>query len=317
MKKLSKEELDNILDPKKIAEFINKDGQLNTEEQYESSSIAFYLSLQTWEENEGLLLLCGIEPQGAKVDYGYENSVGAWIDQAKIHHAEFIGRPDIYKIPSQDELTGWLKECNEEYQANHQDLINPSGSSSQIQGRYPAVKKQDALYQEFGMYENLLSNKYFNQVWEMRANFEIRLSRYRKMWNSGRHEDRNPPGYYIDWVLNQGQEIPWLEWVKSEGLLPGDHSNPRSKDDKAEGGTCDIYPPIGGGKKNTGLEWRGPSRQLSIEFAENSSGTKNAIAKKVLAKLQEINWKGRGGKEISIEGVLKYGIDESLTFESL
>ncbi|HUV23093.1 MAG TPA: hypothetical protein VMZ32_14950 [Gammaproteobacteria bacterium] len=234
MKRPNKEELGKILDPNKISNFVSPDGQLNEDENYESSCIEFYLGLDNWEVKEGLLLLCGIEPQGAVINYGYENSFGAWIDQVVIHHARFIGRTDIYEIPSSDDVMGWLHECNEEYQANHQDLIDPSGKNYQIQSCYSATKEQDALYAEYGIYENLLDNKFFNQVWEIRSRYAKRLSRYRLMWKSGSHEDRNPPDYYIDWVLNLGHKIPWLEWVKSEGLLPGDHSNPRSKGGKTE-----------------------------------------------------------------------------------
>jgi hypothetical protein len=55
------------------------------------------------------------------------------------------------------------------------------------------------------------------------------------MWKSGRHEDRNPPGYYIDWVLNQGHKIPWLEWATSKGLLSRELSKGKlTAQDKSE-----------------------------------------------------------------------------------
>ena len=235
MKRPNKEELGKILDPNKISNFVSPDGQLNDDENYESSCIEFYLGLDNWEVKEGLLLLCGIEPQGAVINYGYENSFGAWIDQVVIHHARFIGMTDIYEIPSSDDVMGWLHECNEEYQANHQDLIDPSGKNYQIQSCYSATKELDALYAEYGIYENLLNNKYFNQVWEIRSHFAKRLSRYRLMWKSGRHEDRNPPDYYIDWVLNQGHKIPWLEWAISKGLLSRELSKGKlTAQDKSE-----------------------------------------------------------------------------------
>jgi len=102
---------------------------------------------------------------------------------------------------------------------------------------------------------------------------------------------------------------------------PTDQPDPitEDQDDKVEGGgRCDMYPPFGDGKKNTGREWREPAKQLSIKFAEEySDDDKNTIAGYVLEELKKRNWKGRGGKEIKISSVLKNGIDESLTFESL
>ena len=40
-----------------------------------------------------------------------------------------------------------------------------------------------------------------------------------KVWRSGDHRDRNPPGYYIEWALSKGYDIPWLEWAKQKKLV--------------------------------------------------------------------------------------------------
>ena len=44
MKRPSKEEIDRLLDPTRIADLINKDGQLNTEVRYGSSNLELYLN---------------------------------------------------------------------------------------------------------------------------------------------------------------------------------------------------------------------------------------------------------------------------------
>jgi hypothetical protein len=117
---------------------------------------------------------------------------------------------------------------------------------------------------------------------------------------------------------DNGQIEPAIADISPDPITK-DSGAMEDQDDKAEGGgTCDMYPPFGDGKKNTGREWREPSRRLSIEFYKKySDPTKNDVARDVLAELKNRSWKGRGGKEITIVGVLKNGIDESLTFEPL
>jgi hypothetical protein len=49
--------------------------------------------------------------------------------------------------------------------------------------------------------------------------FMENLSRIRKVWDSGSHNARNPPKYYIDWAKSKGIEIPWLGYAEREGLV--------------------------------------------------------------------------------------------------
>jgi len=233
MNRPSKEKIDKILDPKKIAEFINKNGQLNTKTDYESSSLAFYLELDSWQWEEALLLLSGIQP--SKVDYDYDDD-----GLVKIHHAEFLGRPDIYEVPSEAEILDWLEKCNEEYQTyKEKGNFGPKWEG-----------ELNAIYNNFGMYEGLLNNGYFNRVWAIRSQHAKRLTRYRLIWNSGTHEDRNSPGYYIEWALKKGYKIPWLEWAKNKGLLstenthyPVAHTRPK-KLERSEDELKEAFDPV-------------------------------------------------------------------------
>lgn len=51
------------------------------------------------------------------------------------------------------------------------------------------------------------------------------LSRITKLWDSGSHDARNPPKYYIDWAKSKGIEIPWLGYAEKGGFIGGAQSS--------------------------------------------------------------------------------------------
>jgi hypothetical protein len=38
------------------------------------------------------------------------------------------------------------------------------------------------------------------------------------IWKSGRHENFNPPSYYIEWALSKKIKIDWLDYAEKQGL---------------------------------------------------------------------------------------------------
>ena len=221
MNRPSKEEIDRILDPKKIAEFINEDGQLNTEVDYESSNLEMYLKYDLWEEDNALIILCGIDPLWKDRDIDFDD-----YGFAKIKCTWFFGRPATYDVLPREDIYGWIKECKEEHTAflRTNGLAPPEGPLDGFLER-KWQKERNAILDNLDMFEELLSNRYFNIVWSIREHHARQLMKRRLLWKSGRHEDRNPPGYYIDWAASKGVEIPWLEWAISEGLLPARNTN--------------------------------------------------------------------------------------------
>jgi hypothetical protein len=111
-KRPTKAEIDRILDPKKIAAFINQDGQLNTEVDYESSNLEMYLKYDLWEEDSALIILCGIDPLWKDRDIDFDD-----YGFAKIKNTWLFGRPATYDVPPREDIYGWIKECNEEFDA--------------------------------------------------------------------------------------------------------------------------------------------------------------------------------------------------------
>jgi hypothetical protein len=49
--------------------------------------------------------------------------------------------------------------------------------------------------------------------------FRERLADLQRVWKSGKHEERNPPYYYLNWALSKGFQISWLDFAVHEGLV--------------------------------------------------------------------------------------------------
>lgn len=48
------------------------------------------------------------------------------------------------------------------------------------------------------------------------------LNHHMKLWRSGAHsEDRYPIEYYLKWADAKGLFVPWADWAKEKGLIPG------------------------------------------------------------------------------------------------
>lgn len=46
------------------------------------------------------------------------------------------------------------------------------------------------------------------------------ITRASLIMDSCQLDDRNPPMFYIEWAEKKGVQIPWIEWARSEGLVP-------------------------------------------------------------------------------------------------
>lgn len=49
--------------------------------------------------------------------------------------------------------------------------------------------------------------------------FENEIGRLWKIWNSGHHDNPNPPNYYIEWALSKNIKIHWLDYAIDKGLV--------------------------------------------------------------------------------------------------
>jgi hypothetical protein len=156
-----------------FGERFEKYQQIIKDNPYSISALNKYLGLETWVFKDGLLLLTGINPIGAEVEWnGYENYNGVWIDQPVIRNADFLdpNLPD-YTTPTD---FSYMEDKNH------------------FKGDKDIEEKISLLKRLGDKLQYLLSN------WESALT---------------PHEDRNTPSYYIEWALSKGLEIPWLAYA--------------------------------------------------------------------------------------------------------
>jgi len=237
MARLTKSRLDEIFGRnlqelrQKVLAGMQKEAQLTTEDRYKLSELHTYFDLDSWESKNALLLLCGIDPEGVLINYGYSNYLGGWIDEVNIHHATFFGERDIYDSPTREEIIDWKDESKHaiknligNIEFHEIGPMNPK-TIEKIEKFRSLIKDEKNQINE---YDKWLDDEFWNNVWDIRANYANRLSRYRKIWESGNHQSKNPIHYYIDWAISKGLEIPWFKWAKGEGLLSTEITEPVS-----------------------------------------------------------------------------------------
>ena len=225
MPKLSDKDLDEMFGKnieefhRKMVESINSENSKTSEDRYKASQLSFYLSLETWSEFEGLLIICGIEPSGASIDGNYENFIGVRINNPKINNAEFFGERDYYDDLSQSEIERMV----ETRQANIR-AIKHSLDPTQVNFHSPETMKdlESQLKNEewsLKISEEMKDSDHTWLVRDLRARYEHRLGEVRKIWDSGVHEIRNPPHYYVNWALSKDIDICWYEWATNAGHI--------------------------------------------------------------------------------------------------
>jgi len=55
--------------------------------------------------------------------------------------------------------------------------------------------------------------------------FESEIGRLWEIWNSGHHDNPNPPNYYIKWALSKNIKIHWLAYAIDNGLVRNINNN--------------------------------------------------------------------------------------------
>ncbi len=211
----------------KVSMQMQMNEQLTTEDHYQLSQLHTYLELESWEAETAILLLCGIEPQGAIIASGYRNARGAWIDKEVINHAIFFGEKDTYDIPT-------MREIRERKNELQKDLDNLPGLIKDEKCFWSDTSASNILEYEqqivsaeqwLKTFDDWVIEEHWIEVWGTRKKYGECLDRIKKLWNSGKHQSVNPIRYYIDWALEKGIEITWLEWAISKELLSTENTN--------------------------------------------------------------------------------------------
>jgi hypothetical protein len=229
MRKLSNKDLDEILG-KDLQEFrqimskrLQEEEQKTTEDRYETSSLRTYFELDSWNSNQALLILCGIDPQAALIDTGYRNFIGGWINAQQIEHATFFGEADGYDTPSEKEIYSWIDDDEKDIKTAKDQIegFKKYGDCICDEKDIPKIREQLAEAEaSLEMRKEWLYDDSYNREWSTRSGYARKLTRIKAIWESGDHAERNTLNYFIDWAFGKGLEVSWLNWAQDQGFFP-------------------------------------------------------------------------------------------------
>ncbi|WP_157421861.1 hypothetical protein [Acidovorax sp. Root219] len=174
------------------------------ENPYSYSDLPRWLGFETWLPRDALLLLAGVSPTAALVDWTYQNLMGAEIDKPTIRTASDLnGIYDRYSVPSPSD---WAEDI-EEIKIQLKEEANQ--------------EKRKKLEQELRSYEASRDEpSTVRRAIELRHRSNI-LGALSDQWFSGDHdpEKRYSPEHFISWALARGYQPEWYEWARSNRLL--------------------------------------------------------------------------------------------------
>jgi len=143
---------------------------------YKFSELRAWLKLDTWKQNDGLLLITGIEPQGADVNWeGYKNYMGVHIEGTQLINACLLDdAEDYYDLPHN------MGEDEAKNKWNYgEDLIE------ELAERNKTIQKYSKILNDIKI------------IWDA-SNFK---------------DERYSPKHYIEWAVSKNIDLPWLDWA--------------------------------------------------------------------------------------------------------
>lgn len=174
---------------------------------YEHSDLSRWLGFETWRPRDALLLLAGVSPSAALVDWTYENFMGARIERPTIRAASDLDAVyDHYDIPSPSDWS---------------DDILSIRTRLRVEAKTLTEEQRNELERELKSLEKLRDDpSIVRRAAELRHRSNI-LAALSDQWFSGDHdpEKRNTPEYFIAWADARGFRPEWYEWARSRGLV--------------------------------------------------------------------------------------------------
>ncbi len=174
---------------------------------YGHSDLSRWLGFETWRPRDALLLLAGVSPSAALVDWTYENFMGAQIDRPTIRAASDLDAIyDHYDIPSPSDWS--------------EDILSIK-KRLRVEAKTLTEEQRNELERELKSLEKLRDDpSVVRRATELRHRSNI-LAALSDQWFSGDHdpEKRSTPEYFIAWADARGFRPEWYEWARSKRLV--------------------------------------------------------------------------------------------------
>ena len=175
---------------------------------YHCSELRDWLELETWTPKQALLLLAGVSPEAAMVDWTYENFAGVEISRPKIRMATTLNAiHDTYDVPERDAWDDDIRDVKRQ--------LSQSKSATPSEDRTLDLQRRLAELEALRDGDSVVRRE---KVMRHRSNILAGLS---KRWFSGDHDvqKRNVPIHFIGWAAARGFQPEWYEWAKSSDLI--------------------------------------------------------------------------------------------------
>lgn len=174
---------------------------------YQYSALSSWLNLETWKPKDALLLLAGVSPTGAGVDWSYQNFMGVEIDSPRISVATDLNAiGDQYSIPSPSDWSDDIAEVKARLRSKTSELSEDERKN--LQGQLASLEK---------LRDGPEVQRRAKQL-KHRSNILAALSR---RWHSGDHDadKRYSPEHFLGWADARGYRPEWYEWALSRDLI--------------------------------------------------------------------------------------------------
>ncbi|MDM0077472.1 hypothetical protein QTH90_23905 [Variovorax sp. J2P1-59] len=175
------------------------------------SDLPQLLDQETWAPPDGMLILAGVAPRAAVMEWSYRNFMGAEIDTPRIKHANwFTCTSDLYTLPVVDDFKVSADELREWSRKSEKGEITLEENRA----------LDHRLSEEVRWAEDKSSN-YKSEVLRLRAEMVGALKR---RWDSGEHDpsQRRAPAFFVRWAESRGFEVEWAAWAREQGFLERD-----------------------------------------------------------------------------------------------
>lgn len=171
------------------------------------SKLQGYLELETWTPRDALLILSGVDPHAALVDWTYENFMGAELNHPKIRRATWFTQPsDLYDYP----LASDFDEAPWELKNQIRDARNT--------GRHLDAERLESELKEVERWAKDETSIYLREMLSLRSQMLDCISR---RWQSADHDPelKHSPEFLIRWAEARGFVIEWASWARQRGLI--------------------------------------------------------------------------------------------------
>jgi hypothetical protein len=176
------------------------------------SDLPNLLEQETWRPKDAMLILAGVDPEAAIMEWSYENFMGAEIQTPVIRHANwFTSKSDLYDYPiaedsefSSSELKGMIREAKS-------GTLSPNDAEQRLRDLEVRLKETER-------WEQNKTSSFKSSMLSLRARM---VGILKNRWENGDHdnEQRRSPTFFVQWAESRGFDVEWSAWARENDFI--------------------------------------------------------------------------------------------------